>query len=82
MVHGIPQSILYTIIGSIFVEALCSIPGTGGLLVIAIQRQDNPLVQSLVIIYALLGIIGLLLGDLLMALVDPRIKLTKKGGSR
>ena len=82
MVQGIPGSILYAIVGSIYVESLCSIPGTGGLLVDAIKVQDNPLVQALVIIYAVLGIFGLLLGDLLMALVDPRIKLVKKEGSR
>lgn len=82
MVQGIPGSFLYTIIGSIYVESLCSIPGTGGLLVDAIKQQDNSLVQALVIIYAVLGIFGLLLGDILMALVDPRIKLYKKEGSR
>ena len=31
---------------------------------------------------ATVGIIGLLLGDLMMALFDPRINLTKKGGER
>ena len=36
----------------------------GGLLVEAIQRQDNPLVQGLVIIYSSLGILGLVLGDI------------------
>jgi ABC-type dipeptide/oligopeptide/nickel transport system permease component len=82
MVQGIPGSILFAIVGSIYVESLCSIPGTGGLLVDAIKRQDNSLVQALVIIYALLGIFGLLLGDLLMAMVDPRIKLVKKEGGR
>jgi ABC-type dipeptide/oligopeptide/nickel transport system permease component len=82
MVQGIPGAILFTIVGSIYVESLCSIPGTGGLLVDAVKRQDNPLVQALVIIYALLGITGLLLGDLLMALVDPRIKLYKKEAVR
>jgi oligopeptide transport system permease protein len=82
MVQGIPGSILFAIVGSIYIESLCSIPGTGGLLVDAIKRQDNSLVQALVIIYALLGIFGLLLGDLLMAMVDPRIKLVKKEGGR
>ena len=82
MVHGIPTAILYTIIGSIFVESLYSIPGTGGLLVDVIRRQDNTMVQALVIIYSSLSVLGLLLGDLLMALVDPRIKLSKKGDQR
>lgn len=79
----LPSSILYTISGSIYVEALFSIPGTGGLLINAIQKQDNPLVQALVLMYAVCGIGGLLLGDLAMAVCDPRIRLDKtKGGSR
>ncbi len=66
MVQYLPTSILLTISGSIYIESLYSIPGMGGLLVDAIQRQDNPLVQALVLIYSALGIIGLLLGDILM----------------
>lgn len=82
MAQFLPASILYTIAGSIYIESLYSIPGMGGLLVEAIQRQDNPLVQGLVIIYSSLGIIGLVLGDLAMTLIDPRIKLEKNGGER
>ena len=77
----LPASVLMTISGSIYVESLFSIPGMGGLLIAAIQRQDNPLVQALVLIYSSIGILGLLFGDLLMALCDPRIKLGGKGGA-
>ena len=82
MAQQLPTNILMTISGSIYVESLFSIPGMGGLLVSAIQRQDNTLVQALVLIYSCIGILGLFLGDLLMALCDPRIKLGKKGGGR
>jgi oligopeptide transport system permease protein len=82
MAQYLPASLLYTISGSIYIESLYSIPGMGGLLVTAIQRQDNPLVQSLVLIYSSIGIIGLFLGDILMASFDPRIKLEGKGGAR
>ena len=82
MAQYLPVSILLTISGSIYIESLYSIPGMGGLLVDAIQRQDNPLVQALVLIYASLGIIGLLTGDILMAIFDPRIKLANRGGAR
>lgn len=78
----LPASILYAVSGSIYVESLFSIPGTGGLLVTAIQRQDNTLVQALVLMYSSIGIIGLMLGDILMGIFDPRIKLGSKGGSR
>ena len=82
MVNLIPGSILLTISGSIYVESLYSIPGMGGLLVDVIKRQDNNMVLALVVIVAVMSILGLLLGDLLMAVVDPRISFTKKEGSR
>ncbi len=82
MAQYLPASILMTISGSIYIESLYSIPGMGGLLVDVIQRQDNPMVQALVLIFSSVGIVGLFLGDLLMALFDPRIKLSKSEASR
>lgn len=82
MVNLIPGSILLTISGSIYTESYYSIPGMGGLLVDVIKRQDNQMVLALVVIFAIVSILGLLLGDLLMAVVDPRISFTKKEGSR
>ena len=82
MIQYIPTSLLYTISGSIYIESLYSIPGMGGLLVDVIGRQDNPMVQSIVMIYSCIGIVGLLLGDLLMGMIDPRISFVKKEGAR
>lgn len=82
MAQYLPSAILYTIAGSIYIESLYSIPGMGGLLVDVIKRQDNTMVQALVLIYSSLGIIGLFLGDMLMAIFDPRINLQNKGGAR
>ena len=67
-----------TISGSLVIESLYSIPGMGGLLVEAIQEMDNSLVQVLVILYSALGVLGVFLGDILMVLLDPRIRLTDK----
>ena len=82
MIQYIPTSLLYTISGSIYIESLYSIPGMGGLLVDVIGRQDNPMVQAIVMLYSCIGIVGLLLGDLLMGLIDPRISFVKKVGAR
>ena len=82
MAQYLPATILFTIAGSIYIESLYSIPGMGGLLVEVIKRQDNNLVQALVLIYSSIGIVGLFLGDILMAIFDPRINLDKKGGAR
>lgn len=82
LVQYIPTSFLNTVIGSIYIESLYSIPGMGGLLVDVIKKSDNNMIQGIVLIYATVGIIGLLLGDILMSVIDPRISLTKKGGTR
>lgn len=76
LVQYLPSQILLTIAGSLIIESIYSIPGMGGLLVYAIRQQDNTLVQALVCIYSILGVFGVFLGDILMAIVDPRIKLT------
>ena len=78
----IPTSFLNTVIGSIYIESLYSIPGMGGLLVDVVKKQDNAMVQGIVLLYACGGVIGLLLGDLMMVVLDPRINLVKKGGDR
>ena len=82
LVQYLPQSILFTLMGSLYVESLYSIPGMGGLLIQVIKLQDNTMVQALVLIYAALSVVGLLFGDLMMALVDPRISFTGKEGAR
>ena len=79
MTQTIPTSILLTISGTIYIESLYSIPGMGNLLLTAIKRQDNPVVQSLVIMYAALSMAGLVLGDFAMAICDPRIKVIGRG---
>ena len=78
----LPASVLMTISGSIYVESLFSIPGMGGLLVTCVQRHDNTMVQGIVLLYACVGILGLILGDVLMVLIDPRISFGKKEGGR
>ena len=82
MAQYLPTSFLNTVIGSIYVESLYGINGMGGLLVKAIKVTDNTLVQAIVLLYASVGIIGLILGDLLMVILDPRISFGKKAGAR
>lgn len=82
MAQYLPTSFLNTVIGSIYIESLYSIPGMGGLLVNVIKKQDNSMIQGIVLLYACVGVIGLILGDILMVVLDPRISFAKKGGSR
>lgn len=82
MVQFMPQSLLLTISGSLLMERFFSVPGMGPLLTDAIQRYDTSVVQTLVMFYAALSIVGIFLGDILMMLVDPRITIAEKGGNR
>lgn len=78
----LPQSIIMVTGGSLLVERFFSVPGLGSLLTDSIHRYDLNLVQALVMMYASMGIIGVFLGDFLMTLLDPRIRLTGREGTR
>ncbi|MGN1399609.1 MAG: ABC transporter permease [Erysipelotrichaceae bacterium] len=78
IVHGIPGSILGALTGAIITERVYVVPGAGNLLTKAINAYDNGVIIGLVMFYALLSIISIILGDILMSLVDPRISFETK----
>lgn len=78
----LPASILLTVGGSLLVERFFSVPGMGPMLTDSISRYDLNMIQCIVMFYATLGTLGVFLGDLLMSLFDPRIRLTDKGATR
>ena len=49
---------------------------------VLMQVRALMLVQALVLVYAAISILGLLFGDILMGIVDPRISFAKKEGAR
>ncbi len=61
--------------GVIVIEIIFSWPGTGRLLINAIQFRDFPVIQGLVLVFALMFALVNLLVDLLYAALDPRIAL-------
>lgn len=65
--------------GSLVVEKIFSIPGVGSLLVNAIQSNDYNVVISLSFIYSAMYILIMLVVDILYGIIDPRIRLAKKG---
>jgi len=73
---GFPSDILFLISGGLITESLYSVPGMGGLLITSIRSLDNPLVQVLVLLFSVLSVAGVFLGDIFVSFVDPRIKLT------
>jgi peptide/nickel transport system permease protein len=60
--------------GSVLIEVVFALPGMGQLVVNSIFNRDFPVVQSAVLIYALIFVLVNLGVDLLYALIDPRIK--------
>ena len=59
--------------GAVIIEQVFSWPGMGRLTVNAVFQRDYPLVMGTVIVGAILYILGLLLSDLLYAILDPQI---------
>lgn len=77
-VHGIPNTIIMALSGSIMMERIFAIPGVGGLLIQAIGAYDNAVILGVAFFYGFLSIIGSILGDILMSVMDPRISYTSK----
>lgn len=78
IVQGIPASVLFSLVGAFYTERVYSIPGTGGLMVTAIQTYDNNVIVGVCLFYGVLSVVSLILGDVLMAMVDPRISFSTK----
>ena len=80
IVNGIPSSIILCISGALITESAFAVPGMGKMLPNAINQLNNNMVITLTFIFTALSILAVLIGDLLMVAVDPRISLTAKGG--
>ena len=64
----------YMLAGAVLTESVFSWPGVGRLLVEAILFRDFPVVQSALLIIALMFVLVNLLVDVLYAFLDPRIR--------
>lgn len=78
LVHGIPGSILGSLTGAIITERVYSVPGVGNVLTTAINRYDNSVIVGITFFYAILSVISIMLGDILMMIVDPRISVSSR----
>lgn len=80
--HNIPLDICFALVGAIITERVYAVPGMGKMLTDSINNYNNSMIVALTFIYTGLSIIGLIAGDLLMAVIDPRISFESKGGRR
>ena len=68
--------------GTLIAETIFAIPGVGVYIVNAVNNRDYPVVQGGVIILAITFSIIMLLCDLVIAAVDPRVKAQITGGKK
>ena len=62
--------------GSVIVSIVLSLPTLGPVLLEAIQTEDTNMAGTIILLLGTLTVIGVLISDLLLVVVDPRIKLT------
>ncbi len=76
------MSIPWLISGAVVTEKIFGIPGMGNLLLNSIVVQDFPVVQAVLLIIAILTVICNLISDIVIALLDPRIRIAMGGGDK
>ena len=78
--HGIPSSLAGCITGAIITEAVYSVGGMGKMLPNAINQYNNVMIVALTFLFSTISVLSVLLGDIILTKVDPRISLTGKAG--
>ena len=83
--HALPNSLfglitlvalnLGTLVGAVaIIEPIFSLPGVGAILIQSITDHDVPVVEGIVVVFAVVVVLAGLLADLLYATLDPRIR--------
>jgi peptide/nickel transport system permease protein len=83
--HALPNSTfgLITLVGlnlgtligaTAIIEPIFSLPGAGDILVQSINDHDVPVVEGIVVVFAVVVVVANLLADILYAALDPRIR--------
>ncbi|MDB5591789.1 ABC transporter permease [Enterovirga sp.] len=65
----------HLISGSVLVSLVLSLPTVGPILLAALKSQDQFLAGFILMFVAILTVVGMLISDLLLAMLDPRIRL-------
>lgn len=64
--------------GSVVIEVIFAIPGMGKLTIDAINTRDWPVVYTVLMLSAVLTMVGILVADILYALLDPRVSYSNR----
>ncbi|HEX3306374.1 MAG TPA: ABC transporter permease subunit, partial [Streptosporangiaceae bacterium] len=84
--HALPNSMfglitlvalnLGALVGAVaIIEPIFSLPGVGAILISSITNHDVPIVEGVVLVFAVVVVVAALAADLLYAVLDPRIRL-------
>ena len=77
LVRTFPSAVIGALMGSYYLERIYNVDGIGGALLIATNTKNASLLIAIIVISALLSVLSYLLGDIVTAIVDPRISFTK-----
>ncbi len=80
-ISGIGALFPQLISGGAIVALILSLPTVGPLLLRSLQMEDMYLAGSMILVLSTLGILGTLVSDLLLLILDPRIRM-EDGGTR
>jgi peptide/nickel transport system permease protein len=75
-ISGIGGMLPSLVSGSVIISIVLSLPTLGPIFIESVMYQDGPLVSAAVLMFSALSVVGTLISDLLLVVVDPRIRLT------
>jgi peptide/nickel transport system permease protein len=76
------MSLPWLISGYIVIEKIFGIPGMGSLMINSIIHQDFNVVQACILIITVLTIVCNILSDIVLGILDPRIRISVTGGDK
>jgi peptide/nickel transport system permease protein len=71
---GFAMSLGFVVSGAVLVEYVFSYPGVGDMLLQAVENEDYPLEQALLLLITVAVIVAILLADIATAFLDPRTR--------
>lgn len=74
VVNYLGPATAYLVTGSLVVETVFELPGTGRFLVQGAINRDYPLVMGMVLVYGTITLLANLCADLIQAWLDPRVR--------
>ncbi len=75
VVSYLGPAVAFVVTGSLVVESVFGLPGSGRFLVQGAVDRDYPMVMGMILVYGLLTLLCNLIADLVYAWLDPRVRL-------